>query len=82
MDLEIRSVDIQRFPIRQPVQLCIDTVKPAHNGQIRSHEKLTVRSRWPLRTPETYGFFFQQMVIILMSFSFIIISLLRLIHER
>ena len=30
----------------------------AHNGQIRSQTKSTVRSRWPLRATATYNFFF------------------------
>ena len=34
------------------------TVKPAHNGQIRSQTKSTVRSRWPLRATETYEIIF------------------------
>ena len=37
-------------------------VKPAHKGQIRSHEKLTVGSRWPLRATETWEFFFHRML--------------------
>ena len=35
----------------------IYTVKPAHNGQVRSQTKLTVRSRWPLRAQQLIIFF-------------------------
>ena len=35
----------------------IITVKPAHNRQIRSQTKSTVRSRWPLRATVTFFFF-------------------------
>ena len=34
------------------------TVKPAHSGQLRSHPKSTVRSRWPLRATATSETFF------------------------
>ena len=36
------------------------TVKPAHNGQIRSQTKSTIRSKWPLRATaiRVYGIFF------------------------
>ena len=34
------------------------TVKPAHNGQLISQTKSTVRSRWPLRETATYEIFF------------------------
>ena len=33
----------------------MNTVKPAHNGQIRSQRKTTGRSRWQLRATETCG---------------------------
>ena len=36
----------------------IYTVKPAHNGQIRSQTKSTFRSRWPLRTTAAYEIIF------------------------
>ena len=35
----------------------LNTVKPAHNGQVRSQRKLTGRSRWPLGAAATYEFF-------------------------
>ena len=35
-----------------------NTVNPAHNGQIRSQTKSTVRSRWPLRATVTYEIIF------------------------
>ena len=54
------------------------TVKPAHNGQIISQEKSTIRSRWPLRATKTYAIFPPNGNLILMSLSFIITSLLRL----
>ena len=34
------------------------TVKLAHNGQVRSQIKSTVRSRWPLRATVSEEFFF------------------------
>ena len=33
--------------------LSVTTVKPDHNGQIRSQGKSNIRSRWPLRLIET-----------------------------
>ena len=39
-----------------------NTVKPAHNGQIRSQTKSTVRCRWPLRATVTYEIIFMDRI--------------------
>ena len=38
------------------------TVKPAHNGQIRSQTTSTVRSRWPLKVTATYEIIFMDRI--------------------